>query len=123
MATVLIVDDEPNNRSLLDVLLTHAGHDVIQAANGAEALSALARGTPDLIILDLSLPDISGAELLRRLRSASATVDCPIALYTATQAGPAIDELIDAFGIRAILPKPGNPEDMLKCFERLIPSG
>jgi len=96
VATSLIVEDGPNNRWLLDSLLKHAGHVVGEPANGAEALSFVARRKPDLIIVDLSLPDISGVELIRKLRSASATVDCPIALYTATQSGPAIDELIDA---------------------------
>lgn len=66
---ILVIDDEPPIRKLLRTGLTTQGYDVVEATNGKTALAALALETPDLVILDLGLPDIEGHELLRRIRS------------------------------------------------------
>ncbi len=66
---ILVIDDEPPIRKLLRTGLTTQGYDVVDATNGKTALAALALETPDLVILDLGLPDIEGHELLRRIRS------------------------------------------------------
>jgi two-component system KDP operon response regulator KdpE len=65
---VLVIDDEPPIRKLLRTGLSTQGYRIIDATNGRTALEALAREVPDLIILDLGLPDIPGHELLRRIR-------------------------------------------------------
>jgi two-component system, OmpR family, KDP operon response regulator KdpE len=67
-ARVLVIDDEPQIRRILRPSLTAAGYEVTEAATGHEALAAVAAIMPDLIILDLGLPDIDGKEVLRRLR-------------------------------------------------------
>lgn len=71
---VLVIDDEPPIRKLLRTGLTTQGYQVVDATNGRTAREALARETPDLIILDLGLPDISGHELLRQIREANESV-------------------------------------------------
>lgn len=65
---ILVIDDEPPIRKLLRTGLTTQGYQITDATNGRTALEALAREEPDLIILDLGLPDIPGLELLRRIR-------------------------------------------------------
>jgi two-component system, OmpR family, KDP operon response regulator KdpE len=65
---VLVIDDEPPIRKLLRMGLGTQGYDIIEATNGRTALEALVREKPDLIILDLGLPDIAGHELLRLIR-------------------------------------------------------
>ncbi|MGA0598345.1 response regulator [Enterovirga sp. CN4-39] len=65
---VLVVDDEPPIRRLLRTGLSTQGYEIIDATNGKTALQALAAEEPDVVILDLGLPDISGHELLRRIR-------------------------------------------------------
>jgi two-component system KDP operon response regulator KdpE len=65
---ILVVDDEKAIRRFLDVSLTSQGYDVIEAASGSEALSMVDTQHPDLIILDLVLPDINGVEITRQLR-------------------------------------------------------
>ena len=65
---VLIVDDEPQIRTLLKATLSRAGYAVIEAANGREALSAKNIDKPDLVLLDLGLPDRDGLELVTLLR-------------------------------------------------------
>ena len=66
---ILVVDDEPPIRKLLRTGLGTQGYEVVEAANGRQAEAELARGQPDLIILDLGLPDIQGHELLRQWRA------------------------------------------------------
>ncbi|HZB93001.1 MAG TPA: response regulator [Stellaceae bacterium] len=70
-ATILVVDDEPAIRRLLRTSLTAQGYDVVEAEGGQEALAAVAREKPDLIILDLGLPDLGGIEVIRVLRQQS----------------------------------------------------
>lgn len=70
-ATILIVEDEPPIRRLLRSILTAHEHRALEAANGAEALSALRHLRPDLVLLDLGLPDIDGQALIGRIRALS----------------------------------------------------
>ncbi|HUC64284.1 MAG TPA: response regulator [Stellaceae bacterium] len=70
-ASILIVDDEPPIRRLLRTSLTAQGYDVLEAAGGQEAIDAVGRDKPDLVILDLGLPDLGGIEVIRVLRQRS----------------------------------------------------
>jgi two-component system KDP operon response regulator KdpE len=67
-ASVLVVDDEPQIRRVLRPSLAASGYEVFEAATGREALAAITAKTPDLVILDLGLPDMDGKEVLRKLR-------------------------------------------------------
>ena len=78
---VLVTDDEDNIRFLLDAALRHFGFDVVLAANGREALGAVADAKPDLIVLDVMLPDLDGFEVCRRLRADGVRV--PVLFLTA----------------------------------------
>ncbi|OFI39206.1 DNA-binding response regulator [Arthrobacter sp. SW1] len=69
-AKLLVVDDEPNIRELLSTSLRFAGFDVVAAANGREALAAVEQHSPDLVVLDVMLPDMDGFTVTRRLRAA-----------------------------------------------------
>jgi two-component system, OmpR family, response regulator len=67
-ARVLLVDDEDNLRSMLDAALRHSGFDVHPVANGRDAIEAAATVDPDLIVLDVMLPDLDGFDVCKRLR-------------------------------------------------------
>ena len=67
-ATFVVVDDEPPIRRLLRTSLTAQGYDVVEATGGQEAIDAAEREKPDLVILDLGLPDLGGIEVIRVLR-------------------------------------------------------
>ena len=121
MATVLIIDDEDNNRLLLSTLLKHAGHTPREAATGQAGYEAAISDRPHLIVVDLSLPDMSGVELLKRLRRNDQTAKTPIALYTATGLTAAIEEVVDLYAVSAIIPKPGDARQILETFRRLLP--
>jgi CheY-like chemotaxis protein len=120
MGKVLVIDDDPNNRLLLLTLLKYAGHSALEAETGSTGAQIAAAETPDLIIVDLSLPDISGPELLRTLRADPRTKGATIALYTATRLAPAIEELVEIYGVRGVIPKPGDPQEILRVIESLV---
>lgn len=80
LSRILVVDDEPQIQRFLRPALTAAGYDVLEAVNGAEALKAAATQAPDLIILDLGLPDMDGKDVVTSLRGWS---DVPIIILSA----------------------------------------
>ncbi len=81
--TILIVDDEDDLRRLLNFNLRSAGYETLQAATGAEALQVLEARKPDLIVLDLMLPDIQGMDLCRHLKQSPATKHIPVLILSA----------------------------------------
>src|SRR5579883_811535 len=83
-ARLLVVEDEPNILELLSASLRYAGFDVVTAAAGTEAVQAAQRHRPDLIVLDVMLPDMDGFDVVRRLRSGGARV--PVVFLTARDA-------------------------------------
>ncbi len=78
---VLIVDDEPNIRDLLATSLRFAGYEIQSAANGAQAVAAVSESEPDIILLDVMLPDMNGFSVTKKLRSAG--IQAPILFLTA----------------------------------------
>jgi DNA-binding response OmpR family regulator len=69
MATILVVDDEPNIREVVGLYLRRDGHTVVAAADGDEALRLHRQHQPDLVVLDLMLPKLSGLEVCRRIQA------------------------------------------------------
>lgn len=82
-ARILVVDDEPNLLRVVEYSLTAAGFEVVLAQNGNEALAMVKNERPDLVILDVMLPELSGIEACKLLRSRSATADLPIIMLSA----------------------------------------
>ena len=82
-ARILVVDDEPNNRLLLKVMLAPDGYDVVMAAAGEEALAMIALHPPDLIVLDVMMPGMDGYQVAARIKSEDATRHIPIIMLTA----------------------------------------
>ena len=80
---VLVVDDEAGNRELLEAILTEDGYLVEQADNGVRALAQATAAPPDLILLDLMMPGMSGLEVCRRLKGESVTAAVPVIVVTA----------------------------------------
>ncbi len=106
MATVLVIDDQEAHRYTTRLMLQQGGWDVKEAATGHEGLR-LADELPDLIILDLHLPDISGIEVCLRLKSSPRTTSIPIINVTAAYAGSeersqALDAGADGYLLRPL---------------------
>jgi DNA-binding response OmpR family regulator len=102
---VLVVDDEPDIRRLLGELLRRAGHDVVEAENGRAGLRAFHASPPDLVLLDVSMPELDGWQTLERIRDLS---DVPVMMLTARG-----DELERVRGLQA-----GADDYVVKPFGR-----
>jgi len=109
---LLIVDDEKDLRQLLDFNLKQAGWRTLHAATGAEALLQVARHEPDIILLDLNLPDVSGIEVARRLKSDEGTREIPIVMLTAR--GTEADRIAGLeIGAEDYIPKPFSVRELV----------
>src|SRR6516162_10270028 len=114
--TVLVVDDERDTNDILASLVQARGFDAIQVFSGEQAMVAIAERQPDLILLDLMLPDLDGFELCDRLKRARATNLIPIVMVTALQ-----DAHHRAAGVRVgangYLIKPFTPPQLYKVMD------
>jgi two-component system phosphate regulon response regulator PhoB len=89
---ILIVDDEKDIIQVLDFALRQAGYDTITAGDAAQALNRVRETQPDLVILDLMLPDLPGTEVCRQLKSAAKTASLPVIMLTAR--GEEVDRVV-----------------------------
>ncbi len=108
MARILVVDDEPNIREVVGLYLRRDGHVVVEAADGEEALELYGRTSPDLVVLDLMLPKISGLEVCRRL---GANRRVPLIMLTAR--GEEEDRIVGlSLGADDYVTKPFSPREL-----------
>lgn len=116
---ILIVDDEADIVELLDYSLRQAGYTVVNARDGASALAAVRRQRPDLIVLDLMLPDIPGTEVCRRLRKEAGTEAIPILMLTAR--AEEIDRVVGfEVGADDYVAKPFSPREIVLRVSALL---
>ena len=113
MATdVLVVEDEPDIRNLIVHHLVREGFRCRTATTGAEALQRVRTATPDLVVLDLMLPEMDGFEVCRRLRSAAATAAIPIIMLTAK--ADEVDRIVGLeMGADDYVAKPFSPKELV----------
>ncbi len=110
-ARVLAVDDEPDLLELVRVGLSQAGYVVETARNGTEALAALRRAPPDLVVLDVMLPDLSGTELCARIRADQRLASVPVIMLTAKS--EEIDRVVGLeVGADDYVTKPFSPREL-----------
>ena len=114
MATILIVDDEQPIREFLAQFLADLGHRTMQAINGAHALELVGEEQPDLVISDLMMPILTGAELCRQLKSPLNARIIPVILMSAAGARGA-----EGAGADAFISKPFDLEDIQALVRRL----
>jgi two-component system, OmpR family, phosphate regulon response regulator PhoB len=120
MPTVLVVDDEPHVVELVRVTLEDDRVRVVEAADGGQALTVAAEARPELILLDVNLPDVSGLEVCRRLRADAALAgSCIVMLTAAAQRGDVARGL--AAGADHYLTKPFSPVGLLSLVGELLP--
>jgi CheY-like chemotaxis protein len=120
MATILVADDDAATRLLVRTLLEHRGHTVVEAADGSSALAAAALHLPDLILLDLSMRPLGGAEFMRELRADPLTHSLAVALYTATTMTAALRDFMEIYAIGSVVPKPCEPPELLAAVVRAL---
>ena len=120
MARLLVVDDRPLNRNFLVTLLGYDKHTLFEAADGVEALAAVTRHKPDLVISDILMPNMDGEEFVRRLRAEPATKDMAVIFYTATYRAREARTIADRVGVRWVLSKPSEPKTILETVAQAL---
>ena len=123
MKRILLVDDVPAVRLSIRAALEAIGHQVLEAADGKEALELLGNQAVDLIVTDLWMPNLDGVELLKRLRAGNANIRV-IAISGGGVRKP-IDvsaALAQTWGADAVLYKPFDNEDLVDEINRLLPA-
>lgn len=116
MATILVVDDEPSICEVVRLYLQRAGYTVIVAGDGKSALQALTTALPDLVILDVMLPQVDGLEITRRLRSVG---DTPIILLTARR--EEADRVLGLeLGADDYVVKPFSPQELVSRVRAVL---
>jgi len=116
--TILIADDYDDNRELLRLLLQAASYVVHEARNGQECVTSARETLPDLIMVDLSMPELDGWEVFRTLKADSATAHIPcvaVTAHTDTDCERALQ-----IGFSAYIPKPFKTEEMLATVARVV---
>jgi two-component system, cell cycle response regulator len=117
---VLLVDDEAESLEVTKVILEHYGYEVVTAACGLDALELLARERPDLVLLDILLPDVSGFEICRRMRREEPTMKIPVICLSGKL--DSLDAQIEArlAGSDVFLGKPIQPDRLIDLVGRCL---
>ena len=116
---VLIVEDYPLARAMYRVTLEYAGFEVVEAADGVEALLSVRNTVPSLILLDLSMPLMDGWEVTRHLKGDRRTAGIPIVVLSA-RSGDHLEEQAKRAGCVALVTKPCLPSDLVKEVRHFI---
>ena len=118
---ILHVEDNPANRMIVRDLLEFQGYQVVDVSDGEEALGAAEREQPDLILMDIQLPRITGLEATRRIKARADLRLIPIVAVTSF-ALSGDDQKAAAAGCDAYIAKPYRPRDLLQLIKSLLPS-
>jgi len=121
MTTVLIVEDNERNMRLMRLLLRPLGYNLLEAVDGREALATLERTTPDIILVDIQLPDVDGLEITRQLRAQPRFAATPIVALTA-YAMPGDREMFLRAGCTGYVAKPIDTHAFPDLIASYLPS-
>ena len=116
---IMIVDDEPEMVEMLEMRLKNEGYDVVTAASGEECLKKAGEEYPDLILLDVLLPGMSGLEVSKRLKENKLTKNIPIIMVTALIGNDAKAKGMEK-GAAYFISKPFDPEDLLSEIKTVV---
>ena len=119
---ILLVEDNPQNMRLFEMTLRPKGYRLLTATDGEEALDMAIREKPDLIIMDIYLPKVSGLEVTKRLRQMPAFNHVPIIAVTAHAMKGDKEKIIEA-GCDAYLPKPINTRQLPEVVTEMLLQG
>jgi len=117
---ILVVEDQEDNRQILRDLLANAGYEMIEAGDGAQAISAATEHRPDLILMDIQLPLVDGYEATRQIKANPALKAIPIIVVT-SYALSGDEDKARAAGCDAYVAKPYSPRALLAKIREYVP--
>lgn len=119
MATILAVDDSASMRQMVSFTLKGAGHDVVEAVDGVDALSKAKSGRADLVLTDVNMPNMDGISLIKELRQLPDYKFTPMLMLT-TESGGDKKQQGKSAGATGWMVKPFDPEQLLSTINRVI---
>lgn len=119
MAKILIAEDERDIRDLIEFTLTYAGHEVIKTSNGAEAVEKAPEVKPDLILMDVRMPKMTGYEACRAMKDIDSIKDIPVVFLSAKGQPSELDTGLDAGAYDYIL-KPFAPDQLTSRIAEIL---
>jgi DNA-binding response OmpR family regulator len=119
MAKILIAEDERDIRDLITFTLRFAGHEVIAAANGEEAYSLALEQIPDLILMDVRMPKMTGYEACKALKHEQSTMNIPVVFLSAKGQEAEVQTGLDAGAVEYIL-KPFSPDQLTERVQAIL---
>jgi two-component system, cell cycle response regulator DivK len=122
MSTILIVEDNDKNMKLVRDILQHAGHATLEAATGREGLRLAVDAQPDLVLMDIQLPDIDGIAVLREIRRHAALDAVPV-LAVSASVMPDEQQKIVSSGFDAFITKPIQLQQFRETVQRMLREG
>jgi len=117
---ILVVDDSNTNIVLLEAILEDKGYHIQTALSAKEAVSCIEKRVPDLILLDLLMPKISGFDFLEMLRVDDKTVNIPVIVISAVIDDESINRIL-SLGATGFIQKPVNIQNLIESVERILP--
>ena len=122
MSTILIVEDNEKNMKLVRDILQHRGHQTVEAVNGLDGVRLALERKPDLVLMDIQLPDIDGIEALRRIRAEADLQATPVVAVSASVM-PDEQQQIVASGFDAYVTKPISLKSFIATVDRFLQQG
>jgi len=120
---ILVVDDEPDILKVTSIRLKKLGYNVLTAVGGKEALDTMRSENPDLVLLDLVMPFMNGAEVCEQIKNDKTLKHIPIILFTASGNGAMTAEQIKKIGADDYIVKPFEPEELMGKVEDILAQG
>ena len=119
MARILVADDDVDIRELVEFKLSTLGHDVVAVGDGAAAVEACRSERPDLAVLDVMMPGVSGLDAIRAIRADPALADLPVILLTARAQESDVETGFDS-GADDYITKPFSPRELASRVQALL---
>ncbi len=119
VARILVADDDVDIRELVEFKLSTMGHDIVAVGDGAAAVEACRAQKPDLAVLDVMMPGVSGLDAIREIRSDPALADLPVILLTARAQESDVETGFDS-GADDYITKPFSPRELASRVEALL---
>ncbi|WP_170323874.1 response regulator transcription factor [Cryptosporangium phraense] len=119
MGAIVIAEDDPDIRAMITEKLSRAGHQVTATEDGAAALVEVRRKVPDVVVLDMQMPGLSGLDVVRLLRADRSTAEVPVIMVTSHSQPQYIGESFNS-GVNDFLAKPFSPKELAARIEHLM---
>lgn len=117
---IMVVDDEPNILDLVEMILKAEDYEISKARSGAECIGRIGEENPDLVLLDIMMPEMDGWVVYRKLKENPKTKDIPVAMLTVKAQTIDKEMALDVIGVEDYITKPFTPDELVQRVQKLL---